>query len=418
MRYILKYRSFAVTLFFILSCILLFTKCINNEKDKSAGHAAIAYGNFAGSAACINCHKSVYESHINTAHFHTSEIADVKNIKGSFDTGRNTFSYNSGGMIAMEKNANGFFQVAYFNGAEKKRERFDITIGSGTKGQSYASWVDNKMVQLPITYFTSAAQWSNSPGYPDKIAFNRPITSRCLECHATFAEKISAPEKEPEEFDKNRLVLGVDCERCHGPAGDHVKFQTENPAIKTAKFIINPAKFTRQQKLDMCALCHGGRLQKTKPSFQFTAGDKLPDYFAIDTAGRDINSIDVHGNQYGLMAASKCFKMSATLTCNTCHNPHENEKGKVAVFSQRCITCHNGNHDNAPLCKMATTLKEEVISKDCISCHMPEQPSMAISVLLQGQHTPAAALMHTHLIKNYPEETQKILALLKEKSIH
>ena len=144
----------------------------------------------------------------------------------------------------------------------------------------------------------------------------------------------------------------------------------------------------------------------------------MPDYFVIDTAGRDINSIDVHGNQYGLLAASKCFKMSATLTCNTCHNPHENEKGKVAVFSQRCISCHNGGHDNAPLCKMTATLKEEVISKDCISCHMPEQPSMAIAVLLQGQHTPAAALMHTHLIKNYPEETQKILALLKEKSNH
>ena len=57
--------------------------------------------------------------------------------------------------------------------------------------------------------------------------------------------------------------MGVDCEKCHGPAARHVEFQTQNPKETIAKFIINPAGFSRQQSLDMCALCHGGRLQKT-----------------------------------------------------------------------------------------------------------------------------------------------------------
>ncbi|WP_460552759.1 multiheme c-type cytochrome [Ferruginibacter profundus] len=418
MKGILKYRSSLITLLFIVSCMLLFTKCINNEKDKSATATVTAYSDYAGSASCASCHKAIAASHVNTAHFHTSEPAAATNIKGSFDTGKNTFAYNTMEMIAMEKADSGLYQVAYINGVGKKRERFDITIGSGTKGQSYASWVGNKLVQLPITYFTSAGEWSNSPGYPNKIAFNRPVTSRCLECHATYAEKISAPGKEPEEFDQRRIVLGVDCERCHGPAAQHVKYQTQNPNDKTAKFIINPASFSRQQNLDMCALCHGGRLQKTKPSFQFKAGDKLPDFFAIDTTGRDINSIDVHGNQFGLLAASKCFKMSSTLTCNTCHDPHKNEKGNDSLFSQRCMNCHNDSHKDAVICKMTNQLGSKTISTRCTACHMPEQPSMAIAVLLQGKTTPAAALMHTHLVKNYPEETQKILALLKEKSTH
>ncbi len=418
MRNIIKYRSSVITLFFILSCIFFFTTCINNEKDKPGTALAAAYSSYAGSASCAGCHKSISASHINTAHFHTSEIASEKNIKGSFDSGKNIFIYDPVQMIAMEKRAGGLFQVGYLGGIEKRSERFDINIGSGIHGQSYGSWVGNVLVQLPITYFTSAAQWSNSPGYPNKIAFNRPMTSRCLECHATYAEKISAPEKEPEEFDKNRLVLGVDCEKCHGPAADHVKFQTENPNEKKAKFIINPASFSRQQSLDMCALCHGGRLQKTKPSFQFQPGDKLPDYFAIDTAGRDINSIDVHGNQFGLLAASKCFRRSTTLTCNTCHDPHKNEKGKDSVFSQRCTSCHNDNHNSGIVCKMTATLGAATISTHCTACHMPEQQSMAIAVLLQGKTTPAAALMHTHLIKVYPEETKNVLALLKEKSLH
>ncbi|MEI9957720.1 MAG: multiheme c-type cytochrome [Ferruginibacter sp.] len=194
----------------------------------------------------------------------------------------------------MQKQDSGFYQVGFIKDIERKKQRFDIVVGIGTQAQSYMSWLKKSLMQLPVTYFTNAHQWSNSPGYPDKIAFDRPITSRCLECHSSYAKVISAPEKEPEEYDKSRMILGINCEKCHGPAAAHVKFQAENPTIKTAKFILNPAKFTRRQSLDMCAVCHGGRLEKSKPSFQFTPGDKLTDYFLIDSTPKDVNNLDVH----------------------------------------------------------------------------------------------------------------------------
>lgn len=413
MHRIIRYRYSAVTLLIIILCIVLFSKCVNSDDGIAAVNKTANYDNFAGSSACISCHKNIYDSHIHTAHFLTSGIATQQNIAGSFDTGKNTFAYSNAELMRMEKRADSFFQVAYINGVEKKSQSFDMVIGSATKGQSYAHWTGNKLFQLPITYFTSADQWSNSPGYPNKIAFNRPITSRCLECHATFADKISAEGEEPEQFDRNRIILGVDCEKCHGPAKKHVEFQTKNPNEKTGKFIISTTAFSRQQKLDMCAVCHGGRLQKSKPSFEFTAGDKLSDFFNIDTAAKNADNIDVHGNQYGLMAASKCFKMSTTLTCNTCHNTHENEKGKAALFSQRCMSCHNTQHGNGIVCKMTGQLGDAIQTK-CIDCHMPEQPSMAIAVMLQGSTTPAPAFMHTHFVKAYPEETQKVLAYLKK----
>src|SRR5205823_3501452 len=129
-----------------------------------------------------------------------------------------------------------------------------------------------------------------------------------------------------------------------GPAAKHVEYQTLHPKEIKAKYIINPAMLSRQQNLDLCAMCHGGRLHKTKPSFEFIAGNKLSDYFVPDSSGPATKGIDVHGNQYGLLSESKCFRVSATLTCITCHNPHENERGKVALFSQRCMTCHNKEH--------------------------------------------------------------------------
>ena len=309
----------------------------------------------------------------------------------------------------MEKREDGFYQVEYFRETEKKAHRFDIVIGSGTMGQSYLYWMNNHLFQLPITYFTAANAWSNSPGFPDKVLFNRIITSRCMECHTTFAKPISEPDKDPEEFANDKIIFGVDCEKCHGPAQKHVEFHTQNPSQLIAKYIINPAKLTKQQNLDLCASCHGGRLQKIKPSFEFTVGNNLADYFKLDTSAPDPKNIDVHGNQYGLLRASKCFRMSNTMTCITCHNAHENEKGKITLFSQRCMTCHNNEHQN--FCKLSKTMGS-AITANCVDCHVLLKPSKVIAVQLEGGNMPIAALIRSHFINVYPEETKKVMAFI------
>jgi hypothetical protein len=206
---------------------------------------------------------------------------------------------------------------------------------------------------------------------------------------------ISPPGNEPEQYDRSKFIYGVDCEKCHGAAARHVAFQRENPNDTIGKFITNPSGFTRQQKLDLCALCHGGRLQKTKPSFSFTAGSSLSDYFLVDTFPPRPELIDVHGNQYGLLRASKCFQKS-DMTCNTCHDTHKNEKGKLSLFSQRCMSCHSSVATLGG--KTHRTLGKSIIN-NCVDCHMPVKSSRAIAVFLPGQDLPTAARIRSHYIK-------------------
>ena len=405
-----KYLSFFIAISIMVSLVVFFTTCLRKDNE-SAGVIKNYMGQqFAGSATCITCHKNIYDSHVHTAHYLTSCIAKKKYIIGSFEKDSNRFAYDAQNVVAMEQKDSSFYQVAYIDGVQKAAHRFDIVIGSGTMGQSFLSWRQNQLFQLPITYFTAANQWSNSPGYPNKIIYNRPITSRCLECHSTFAKILSEPDAVPEEFDRSQIIYGVDCEKCHGPAAEHVAFQSQHPKITTAKYIINPARLSRQQNLDLCASCHGGRLKKTAPSFEFTAGDTLANYFIVDTSAPDANNIDVHGNQYGLMRASKCFKMSETLTCNTCHNTHENERGKTALYSQRCMTCHTVENKN--FCKIHSA--DIDIKNNCIDCHMPVKPSKAIAVFLPGGTAPVAAMIRSHFISVYPDETKKVLEFIKK----
>ena len=415
MKIAFRYHRSKLIISVITLSVFLFTTCIDTEKENEAPAATttkITHEQFAGSATCAGCHKDIYTKHLNTAHFLTSRIATEQSILGSFEPGQNLHAFSSNVAVIMEKRDSGFFQVEYVNGVQKRIARFDVTIGSGTMGQSFLRWHDNQLFQLPITFFSAARQWSNSPGFANRPTFNRDITSRCLECHATFAQVISPPAKEPEQFNPDKMIYGVDCEKCHGPGAQHVSFQTNNPSDSIGRHIVNPSKLSRQQNLDLCALCHGGRLQKTTPSFEFTPGQQLSDYFKIDTATPDPQKIDVHGNQYGLLRNSKCFRMSNELTCNTCHNTHENEKTKTVLFSQRCMSCHDVKGNN--FC----TLKQLPVStliKNCIDCHMPQKPSKAIAVFVSGQQSMTAALIRSHYISIYPEESKKKITELKKK---
>ena len=377
------------------------------EKNETANQKS-NYNAYAGTAKCANCHRNIYDEYIRTSHFQTSQIANENNVKGSFEPGTNRYFYNPLLYVEMEKKNENLFQTVYFKGVPKKSEHFDITIGASIKGQSYMFWKTNKLFQMPITYFSFARQWVNSPGYPNKVQFNRPITSRCLECHATYAELITTPHSETEEFDRNRLLLGIGCEKCHGPSFKHVLYEEHHLNDKGGKFVINPKIFSRQQNLDLCALCHGGRLEKSRPSFSFISGDKLPDFFKIDTSKinpAEISNIDVHGNQYGLLRASKCFMLTETLNCNTCHKPHENERGNIALFSQRCMQCHNKEH--GIFCTLKTT-KTDLLS-NCIDCHMPVQPSKAIVLFSSGNDIPKAASFRSHFISIYKAQTEIFL---------
>ncbi len=403
-----KYRS-VLFVCLLATSIFMLSRCMSDtgaeEKPAAPQDHFAAY---AGNEKCATCHKDVYENHLLTAHHLTASPADSTSVMGSFTKGSNTYNYTTAIQLAMEKRDSGLYQVAYVKGEEKKAMRFDITIGSGVMGQSYLNWRGNRLYQLPITYFAAADQWSNSPGFPSqRVMIDRPVTARCLECHATYAEGIPPEAMEPVEFDKSRIIYGVSCENCHGPAAKHVEYQSTHTSDKTAKFIVNPAKLSQQQQLDICAYCHGGNIQKTKPSFQFKAGDKLADYFKIDSlhnAAAESGNIDVHGNQVGLLKASQCFIKSSSMTCSTCHDTHQNQRNKKELFSAKCTGCHNTN-DNA--FKTPVHTKTISVEKNCIDCHMPAQPSRSIAVYLQGQETPSASLVRSHFIAIYKFQDSK-----------
>src|SRR5687768_590693 len=150
---------------------------------------------YIGDDKCLSCHED-YRKYLGTAHHLTSQEAAAASIAGSFAPGKNILRTSEPELhYRMEARPKGFFQTGVLGtppDAISITERFDLVIGSGRKGQTYLYWKEDRLFQLPVSYWTEVGSWVNSPGYGDRtLDFSRPVVPRCLECHGSFFEPVT-----------------------------------------------------------------------------------------------------------------------------------------------------------------------------------------------------------------------------------
>ena len=317
---------------------------------------------------CLSCHKT-HNAYLTTAHHLTSRLASRDSILGKFDSVLKTSEPEL--FYRLEAKPNGFFQTGVLGtppDAVSISQRFDLVIGSGRKGQTYLYWGENdQLFQLPVSFWTELGSWVNSPGYGDRtLDFSRPVLPRCLECHASsFQPDANLANR----YKRTDFVLGVSCERCHGPGAQHIALNSAPNAKPAQQAIVNPAKLPRERRMDLCGLCHGGvGVAKTRP-FSFTVGNALEDHIQLEHPGAN-EPLDVHGNQLALLERSKCFKES-NMTCSTCHDVHQTQRD-ASYFSDKCLQCHK-----VQSCGLFPKRGRALAGK-CVDCHLPNQSSNVI----------------------------------------
>ena len=357
-------------------------------------------------AACLPCHQEQASTYLHTSHHGASQAASKESVLGSFrEDGSNVLMIadpakagdDPGLYFEMKARDDILSQTAvagWPSELRRRSERMDLVIGTGTRGQSYLYWHGDQLFELPVSYWSDGSRWINSPGYRNgTMNFNRAITPRCLECHASFVEAKSA-DPLGNRYDKDSLVTGITCERCHGPGGEHVTSHSGKEARPSlpasSEAILNPAKFSRDRQVDSCALCHNGiRAEEKAPAFSFVPGERLDKYLAPNLADK-VDRPDVHGNQVGLLKRSQCYLSSPTMSCSTCHDVHAPEH-EAAWYSSRCLTCHQ-----VESCGLSKTQGKKIVG-GCVGCHMPVEPTTAFS--FDGPGKSVQPTMRSHWIR-------------------
>lgn len=379
----------------LTALIIFFSQCMDSGKMPKATEMSIA-----GAQTCKQCHKRIYEDYLHDPHTLTSSPVEGGNPLKNRTVRSNSFAFNEHLKVVVERRKGATYQVAYLDGRESMARPFDIAIGSGRNSFTFGSWSGSKLTQLPLSYFSAINNWANSPGFPsDKAYFTRALEVKCLECHSSYVqhttERKSAFAVE-EHLVRKSLVYGIDCERCHGPAGRHVEFHLNNPDVRQAKYIVLYKSLTRKQKIDACAVCHSGAAhEELKSTFGYRPGEDLNDYFGHVPGISAEPEPDVHGNQIQMLAQSKCLTKGSAMDCGTCHNPHETVQEGLSLYSKKCISCH------ATIKHTGKTLANAMVKTNCIDCHMPLQSSKVISFQEAGQSGVSAYRLHTHRIAVY-----------------
>lgn len=355
---------------------------------------------FVGNESCISCHQPQAATYHLTAHAKTSSQADVDSVHGDFDVGSNVLlTANPDLHFRMESRDGKFFETAVLQTSPTevltRTESIDIVVGSGRKGQTFLYWDDDGLFQLPVSYWAEQQKWVNSPGFIDGEAkFDRPIQRRCIECHATSFEWHGPPEN---HFAKESLVLGISCEKCHGPGSEHVaRYRSDSPPRSVAEAaILNPAKLTRERQIDLCALCHAGLGHARTPPLSYVPGDDLADHLRFPRQAPGAH-IDVHASQVQLLERSRCFRSSPEMSCTTCHDVHQPQRD-LASFAARCLSCHKVEDCGE------FPRKRNLIATKCVSCHMPLEQTAQI--VIQGRSGGTMQpQVRNHRIAIYPDD--------------
>jgi len=399
-----KHKFFAVIAVLFL-CVLFWSRCMKSGTEPDVRGAA-----YAPAGTCKDCHRAIYDSSLSTAHHLATTQANEKTLLGNFAAGANAFLFNNGQKVLVEHRDSGYYQVLYTKGIETEARRFDIAFGV-THAQTSLYWMNDVAYELPLTYYKHLQNWATSPGFSAANPnFQRLIGRDCFECHSSNISNKKDPSgntgdyfstaEQLEQMDRRSLVYGIDCQRCHGPAAQHVNFHLDNHAEKTAKFMVVIHSLSRQQQIDLCGQCHAGNdRRKLKSRFAFKPGDNLSDFFLETSSANDGKEADVHGNQLSLLSQSACFLQSNSLTCSSCHGGHTNAAStSKQLYSQKCMNCHSQAANTFCTVK---GIAPAVLTQNCVDCHMPRRASEAIQFEQEGNGKLSSYLLTTHRIAIY-----------------
>lgn len=360
---------------------------------------------YVGAQACAACHRDRVEECLPSSHFRTCRPPDNATLPSGFQPGEGKFK-RPGEEFEFETTLRGDKPVQIVKehtpeGPRSVESTIDLILGANTvSDEVYLSWhADDSMWELPIAWVYAQDCWGAS-GF-DRTAGGdraRPLTLRCFECHNTWFQHLPGTTN---VYRREDLILGVTCERCHGPGQEHAKYHQQHPEDEEPHNIVYPGNLPRERLIEVCTQCHSNAVRHKGPALSFRPGMKLDEHYR--STSPKFPEDDHVANQISYLRQSKCFQQSE-MTCITCHDPHLTNSAAVgATFQDTCAQCHDpaacGEHDHLP----------EPVRDRCVECHMRKYVKVNVNFDLEDDLYVPPTHRAQHKIAIDPVATQETL---------
>ena len=354
---------------------------------------------YVGSGACRRCHEDEYASWQKALHLKMTRGVAQSEILGDFRPGTHLEKY--GRAYDMFTRDGRPFMTVRRRGSEPETFEVNYTLGA-RRFQGYLSKLpDGRIYVLPAFWHVETRQWVDfkeiTPLPDDDHDYRQIWNVNCFNCHATNLAR---------NFDRQTLTfattwteMGIGCEACHGPGGDHIPLMEEwerNPVSKpkydTSRKnrglgallkIFSPRTADPRQVFDTCGYCHGN---KTNYYPGFKPGDMYEDYALPFLISEPIPREDPQGdywpdgrptrfNRPQALTTTGCF-MKGQAVCTNCHVAHgaRNDHALKLPFERSnglCTQCHEALVEPAAVREHTRHAPDSPGSR-CVECHMSD----------------------------------------------
>lgn len=365
------------------------------DPDAPAPHSSSLpiSGNDAGyvePAACLPCHQDVWKTYQHTGMARSLFRPNPQKMVEDFAKNNRFYHPASKRYYTMTERDGKYYQRRHELSPDGKvinviEKQIDYVMGSGNHARTYLYRTSQgKLMELPVGWYSEkGGYWAMNPGYDrkDHEGFRREIGYDCMFCHNAYP-KIAAGSDVygAEPVYTGQIPEGIDCQRCHGPGGNHVReARSRKPGVKAMRdSIINPARLSMERQMEVCMQCHLESSSRPLPytirrygrgAFSYRAGEALADYALHFDRAKGTDEFEIAHAAYRFRQTA-CFKASAgAMTCTTCHNPHDVKRGAEATahYQSVCLSCHGEKITEAVASSRHTA------RQDCLNCHMPRR---------------------------------------------
>jgi predicted CXXCH cytochrome family protein len=356
----------------------------------------LATNEYVDSRACAQCHAEIARTYSLTGmarSFYAPDAASFPNPKPYFHRASSTWY-----LVVARDGAwyQRWWQIGFKGREESAGEaKIDYAMGSGNHVRSYLHrTARGTLIELPLAWYAEkGGSWALNPGMDESDPkVGRKVGYDCMFCHNAYPSIPSGHDDvNAEPVFAGDLPRGIDCQRCHGPGGNHVR------AMGKPGTIVNPARLGKDRAMEVCMQCHLETTSQPLPSsirrfdrgpFSYRAGEPLSAFeLFFDHAkgsGRE-GKFEIVNSVYRLRQ-SRCFLESkGELGCTTCHDPHDVRHGQSALgdYNKVCARCHEP-------AKIA--VRGHPSGGSCVECHMPKRRAEDV----------VHAVMTDHLIQRRP----------------
>ncbi|HEY4361146.1 MAG TPA: tetratricopeptide repeat protein [Bryobacteraceae bacterium] len=373
--------------------LMALASCSHREAAKPQ-----AKNEYVDTAICADCHTEIARTYAGSGmarSFSAPTAASFPNPKPYFHSASATWYEN----VAKD---GGWVQRWWQKGIGGKEEsagesKIDFVMGSGNHVRTYLHrTARGTLIELPLAWYAEkGGSWALNPGLDESNpATGRKIGYDCMFCHNSYPSiPAGHDEAGAEPVYAEPMPQGIDCQRCHGPGGNHLQ-AVNRPGAKVEEIraaIVNPSRLEKDRAMEVCLQCHLETTSAFLPNvirrydrgpFSYRPGEALSAFqLAFDHApgsGRE-GKFEIVSSVYRLRQ-SKCFLESkGELGCTTCHNPHDIRHGEQAIdlYNKVCARCHAPAETAAP---------GHPAGANCVGCHMPKRRAEDVVHVVMTDH--------------------------------